>query len=282
MSLTALQVVFLQSLAANPTVRQSSKSAQFFGENYALGVRVGRQWEYTQFDAEKAAALLQSLGLPVVEDVRAEADRSSASSRPGLSEKTGTVAPHANSVAVLALGMPVPCSDSFLTPQPFGYAVATVAEVGSCTPDLVVVVENLETFRQIRRYRWLIDLLPRQASILVLYRGDKRINVGDASAALQCLRAPVWAAFDFDPAGLGMAAALDRLEKVLLPPRDVLERSVRQGARYDLWADQQEQYFDSLERCLNPAIQEPWGWLKALKCGLPQEWMTSADSHSSG
>lgn len=274
MTLTALQIAFLQSLAQNPTVRHNSKSAEFFGQHYALGRQVGRQWEYTLLDAEKAAGLLQALGLPVaVRDPSAPNDRASAAARPGLSEKGGTVAPHADSVAFTVLGQPMPCGSAWLSPQPFGYQVATVVDVASCAPHLVVLVENLETFRNIRRYEWLLATLPPQESTLVLYRGDTRLKVEDSLAALRRLRAPVWGAFDFDPAGLGMAAAVKGLERVLLPRHEVLQSAVLQGARFDLWADQQEQYYPALERCQNAAIREPWEWMKTWKRGLPQEWM---------
>lgn len=274
MTLSPMEITFLQGLVAAPRdTRRDSKVAQFFALHYGIGQQVGRRFEYTENDVASAKELMLALGLNSNGTAAEGLDRADSVGRPGLGEKVSTIAPHTDSVAFMVLGSSARASWGSQEPTPVGYSVATIQEVGQIEVDRVLVVENAETFRQIRRYRWILQALPPQSSTLVLFRGDPRLRIDEAAQALQLLNAPKWAFFDFDPAGLAMAAAISNLERLLLPDPVVLQALVLHHRRTDLWATQYQGVWQVLEGCRHPDISRAWGLLKLWKYGYPQEWM---------
>jgi len=272
-NLTATQVAFLQALVADaPVQRNASQAAAYMVQHFHIGRQYGRRFEYTDDDLDRAKRLLLAQGLDILATPAGLLDRAGAAARSGLGEKVGTVAPHADSVACILLGKAARAGQGTLHPAPMGYLVASGQEVASIEVDRVLVIENFETFRKLRAYTWVLEALPKQSSTLALYRGDPRLRADDAAQALRMLSCPKWAFFDFDPSGLAMAAAIEGLEHLLLPPESVLEPVVRRHRRVDLWDSQYEGVWHSLETCSHADIAQAWGWMKRWKMGCPQEW----------
>lgn len=270
--LNANQVRFLQALALDTKPRAESLAAAHFAGHFGLGLRIGRRYEYTPNDAIRASDLLASMGLESA-GVLGVSDRAGAVLRPGLSEKSGTLAPHADSVAFQILSAPAMAGGHPIPETNCGYQVGAVDEVASVNSELVLVVENFESFRQIRRYSWLMEMLPEGKSVLVVFRGDPRFRIDDAQRAMGLLTAPVWGFFDFDPTGLLMCASLKQLDRLVLPPWAVLEQATVRAKRDDLYHQQIGGASRILDACQHADIQTAWALLRRLRKGLPQEWM---------
>lgn len=268
MNLTPFQIQFLRRLAnEKPPTSTTSQVAEFFSVDQCIGIRVGRRFEYSPGDHDRAALLLVNHGLSLV-GLPAGATRAQAIGRPGISEKVGTVAPHSNSIAVkCAQGI---CRLGDDTIPHIGYAVLTLEQALLVSADRIMVVENLESFRWLARTSW-IDY--QGLNVLAIYRGDPRFKVDDAQRLVSARPEPVWAFFDFDPAGLGMSLELSRLERLILPPQDSLTRLVRSADAGHLYSDQLEQYEGTLDGLTSGPVWEAWRLMKSLHSGLPQEWM---------
>ena len=270
MTLTPIQIQFLRRLAnEKPATSTSSKVAEFFSVDQRIGIRVGRRFEYSSRDHDRADLLLVNHGLSLV-SLPAGATRAQAIGRPGISEKVGTAAPHANSIAVkCANGI---CRLGEESIPHTGYAVLTLEQALLVRADRIMVVENLESFRWLARTSW-IDY--EDFNVLAIYRGDPRFKVDDAQRMVLARPEPVWAFFDFDPAGLGMSLDLPRLERLILPPHDSLTCLVRSADAGHLYSDQLEQYKGTLDGLTSGPVCEAWRLMKSLRSGLLQEWMDS-------
>ncbi len=272
MNITAGRLKFLQGILLSQERRAASQTAEYLSTNYRIGVRIGRNFEYGPADVERATALLTSLKLPLVAIPVGTMDRGDAAVRPGLSEKSGTHAPHAREVAFAIYGSGATFTGAPMSSVGLGYQVAKSEDVGAIQADITLVVENLETLAQLRRYRWLMRFFDSK-SVLAVFRGDTQFKVEDAADTLRSLTAPVWAAFDFDPAGLGMASKLQGLVKIVLPSQEVLTAEVLKRDRSDLFYSQFDAWAPTLDACQNAVVRAPWELMKRLKRGLNQEWM---------
>jgi hypothetical protein len=189
----------------------------------------------------------------------------------GLSEKSYSTAPHANSVSVKVLGT---CYlDGHLLYTPTGAnLVLTTEQALQVTCQRVMLVENLESFRRVEEYTW-IDRL--DFNVLVVYRGDKQAPLGDAATVMANRSEPIWSFADFDPAGLAMANAmpLDRFEETLLPSPDWLTAVANTARGRELFDTQEAQYSASLDASSIPAVRRAWALMKRLRSGVTQERM---------
>lgn len=275
MTLTSVQITFLRRIAADkPSKGAASAVAVFFAAQHHIGYRLGRSCEYLPQHHDLAARLLATLKLPLA--ARAPGTlRCEAAETPGVSEKHRTLAPHRDSVAVKPVaGQCLLADGAPFTIPPESYAVLTVEQALRISTQRLLVVENLETFRLLERYRW-IDY--QGLSVLAIYRGDQRLRLDEAAAVVAQRSEPTWMFADFDPAGLAMAARLPRLERVVLPDTAWLADTTRASRRDNLFANQFEQYGATLARECNPLIRPLWQLMNDLKLGLPQEGMASAD-----
>jgi hypothetical protein len=264
--LTSNRLKFLQKLVLDGSRRGESEAATYFEQNFGLGARLGRGYEYTMQDLEKAKNLLIAMGMPL--ELEAEPmDRADAVIRRGMSEKTGTLAPHANSVA-FRIWKDIAGEGGFGV----GYQVANPVEVSQIECDCTMVVENFETFRQLHKYGWVVNEI-RDQSVLVIFRGDPIYKTDCTQQALALLSKPVLGFFDFDPAGLFMCSELDGLSKLLLPDLNTIREAAIAGRRNELYYDQVEGFGPSLEKLLQPEIALAWALMKEIRVGLPQEWM---------
>lgn len=268
MLFTPIQIQFLRRLAnERPSLSPASQVAEFFATDQGIGVRMGRRYEYSADDHAKATQLLANSGLSLV-DLPAGATRAQAVERPGVSEKVGTVAPHADSVAVkTASGL---CTQGAETIATTGYSVLTTEQALRVRADRILVVENFETFRWLARTHW-IDY--QGLNVMAVYRGDPLYKIDDALRLVAARQEPVWTYFDFDPAGLCMSAAMPRLERIILPGAEVLSRTVRRARQLHLYADQLVQCQATLDALCTGPVTDAWILMKSLRSGVTQEWL---------
>lgn len=271
MAFTAIEVSFLQRLVVErPLVRASGAAATFFCENHGVGVCIRRRIEYQDKHYEAAERLLRLHDLPV-SSLGSYSTRADVAQFGGLSEKSYSTAPHANSVSVKVLGT---CYlDNHLLYTPVGANLVLTAEQAlRVTCQRVMLVENLESFRRLDDYLWIDrpDL-----NVLVIYRGDKQAPLGDAALVVANRSEPIWSFTDFDPAGLAMANAMphDRLEQILLPSPSWLTVAANTARGRELFDVQETQYSATLDASSIPAVRQAWALMKRLRSGVTQERM---------
>lgn len=220
--------------------------------------------------------MLTAHGLPL-EALSPSASRADAAKFSGQSEKTQTRAPWSNCVAIrllaLASDSPAPaCIDC----GPGGFSAMTVEQAECVGCDRLLLVENLETFRYLEDYRWLWDIRGPHR-VMAIYRGDRAFSSAESSMLLARRSEPVWAFMDFDPAGLGLASILPRLEHLVLPNLDWLAREIEAGQRpLELFERSRQQYAASLQRAQNQQIAKAWALMSDRSRGLAQEAMRDA------
>lgn len=268
MSLSSRDIAFLQDLVAKGSGQKgASQASQHFCRHFGMGQHVGSRFVFSQADAECALQMLTIAGVAIVPSGQ-PLRRAQAGLHNPSQEKAGTLAPHQDSVAVKTANGRCECM-GYSVPL-LGYQVLTLEQACSIRSDVLLVVENLESFRFLERTRW-IDY--QELSVLAIFRGDGVFRADVVSSLLDASGVPVWAYFDFDPAGLGMAARLPRLQKVLLPREDVLMSAARRANQVHLYADQVTQWAKSLTAESSSIIEQPWSLMRRVRVGLAQELM---------
>lgn len=268
MSLSSRDIAFLQDLVAKGSGQKgASQASQHFCRHFGMGQHVGSRFVFNQADADRAHQMLTIAGV-AVEPAGQPLRRSQAGLNNPSQEKVGTLAPHQDSIAVkaahgrcLCKGDPVPA---------LGYQVLTLEQAREIRADVLLVIENLESFRFLDRNRW-IDY--QELAVLAIFRGDSVFKADVVSSLLETSSAPVWAYFDFDPAGLGMAAKLPRLQRVLLPNKEVLVSAARKANQVHLYANQLDQWGRALSSEDRSMILQPWALMQKLRVGMAQELM---------
>jgi hypothetical protein len=276
MQLSLPQITFLQRLWTDkPAKRTESPTSLFFVEHYRLGARLGRSVEYTHADFEIARQLLISNELPLSRP-EGKLRRAETDSYPGISEKGLGTNPHHESVALKVACGTCLCGGNPLVTPPGSYLVTSLNTALNITADRLLVVENLETFRNLERQKWICY---NDLNVLAIYRGDSIFGNNHVTHVLERRQEPVWAFYDFDPAGLAMANSLERLERLIYPDIDWLITNARRLRRTDLFTTQEKQYRRVLDQSTNVQIQKFWKAMLGVRGGLPQEWMEKA-THS--
>jgi len=276
MSFSAVQVTYLQRLVSErPERRRAGDAARFFCDHYSLGTAVGSQVEYRADHYEAAERLLRAHDLPVA-FLGADATRADSAAFGGMSEKSLSVAPHSNSVAVKCLGRCTLDGHELYAPQG-SYLVLTTEQALRVTCQRLLVVENLETFRALEAYAW-IDR--RGLDVLAIYSGDMGLPNKDAAEVVKGRTEPIWGFFDFDPAGLVMANSVPpvRLERVILPSQAWLRRASNTARGRQLFDSQLAAFGRSLDRAVHPEVIALWHLMKSLRSAVTQERMLSADA----
>ena len=268
MSFTHSQIAFLRHLASRGAAEKStSLAAEYFHVHHGLGRRAGSRFQYEEPDAARARLLLANRNIALTTPDQA-LRRSDSSLNNPTQEKSGTLAPHHDSVAVKAAHGRCSLDGSLVAAH--GYQVITLEQACSVKAEVLLVVENLESFRFLERNRW-IDY--QGMDVLAVFRGD---NVFKANAAMSLITSraePVWAYFDFDPAGMGMASGLPRLERLLLPEDEALISAARRANQVHLYADQLDQWGPIMQGNEKSVAARHWHLLRSLRLGLAQEHM---------
>jgi len=268
MALNATERRFLQELVASRPAARRSHVAASLCRNFGLGALIAGHIEYSEADYSRARDLLLASGLPV-QALGPEASRAQAASHGGMSEKSGTRGPHTNSVALKSLGGCRLDGHELWTPA-CGYLVCTIDDGVRIDADRVLLVENLEVFRNIEQYAWIATA---PASVLVVFRGDRELSAADSTKLLARRSDPVWAFVDFDPAGLGIAAGVPRLERVVLPELPWLEGQLGGPRSLELFHGSYDQWRATLDSAPHSQIRAAWSLMKAKRAGLAQEAM---------
>lgn len=273
MSFTPQQIQFLQRLVSErPAQRRVGEVSRHFSEHFSIGTTVGRLVEYRDDHLRMAAELLRTHDLPV-SPMAPGASRAEAAVFGGMSEKALSAAPHAGSIGVKCVGSCTLDGVALRTPEGT-YLVMTPEVAGRIKCDRLMLVENLETFRQLERYGW-IDY--RGQSVLVIYRGDTALSTGEALEVLRARTEPIWAFVDFDPAGLVIANSLPpkRLERIILPKEAWLRNAAGTSRGRQLFDEQETRARPSLERATHPEVRRAWAVLAELRSAVIQERMLS-------
>lgn len=142
--------------------------------------------------------------------------------------------------------------------------------------DGILLVENKQTFNEIWRVRE--DLLTGEGALmnpLVVFRGDAEggSKVDAVHRLIAETDAPVHAFVDFDPAGMVIASALPRLDKVVCPDFGELSELLEAHGLAERFMKQQAGTVGALERLeSNATIGPVWGIIRRAGKGLPQEF----------
>jgi len=270
MSFNAREIAFLQHLVATGSGQKGvSLASRHFHRHFGMGRIVGQAFVFAEKDAQIARQLLINAGLPLSPPDQ-EIRRSEAARNNPADEKSGTLAPHQDSIAIkTAHGL---CDLDGQPVASVGYQVLTLEQSLRVRADALLLVENLESMRFLERNRWIeFDGL----SVLAVFRGDRLLRPDVAASFLDASSLPVWAYFDFDPAGLGLAARLPRLDRILLPDEARLAAAARKANQVHLFADQIAQWGPSLALDGREIVKRPWALMQLLRLGLAQEIMDS-------
>lgn len=268
MNLTFVQIEFLRHLARNKASQKSaSAAASFFHDQVGLGQQAGRRFLYGEADHARAATVLRNHGVslePTAKGLR----RADAPLHHNANEKRSTLGPHADSIPLKGIAGNCLLDGNAITRE--GYSVFSLEKAMQVTCSRLLVVENMETFRLLERNRW-IDY--RGHDVLAVQHGDIKFHHGKVREFLHLRTEPIWAYFDFDPAGLGMASGMPRLEQVVLPPVMQLIDLARRAQQVDLFVKSLGQWSATLELDVNQLIRPHWDLMKSLRLGLSQEFM---------
>lgn len=270
MAFTVMQMRFLQDLIEKRSPQKpAGQAATFLAEHFSIGRLEGRRVEYNQAHFEAAHLLLKNENLPIARP-QSGSRRAQASGYSGLSEKYATVAPHKDSIAVRVASGKCHLDDVELCTPAGTYLVVNLETALRISADRLMVTENLETFRHLEKQQWIEY---GELNVLAIFRGDTRFSTGEPPVLLNRRSEPVWAFYDFDPAGLALANMTSRLEKIVSPPAEWLIPAARRANRSDLYQDQLYQYEAVLNMATDSQVRELWGWMKDIRLGYPQEWM---------
>lgn len=271
MDFNAVQISFLQSLLRErPDSRRASQVAKFFCEQYSIGRAFRSQIEYQEVHFAAVQKLLESNDLPV-EPLARNSKRADVAGFGGLSEKVFSTAPHANSVAVKAVGNCTLDGHALYTPNGT-YLVLTTEQALRVSCQRLMLVENLETFRELEAYEW-IDF--KNLDVLVIYRGDKELSISDAAKVIRERTEAIWSFCDFDPSGLSIANSLpnDRLEALILPPFAWLTIACKTPRGRQLFDQQFNWCAQPLSTASHSLIAQAWAKMQPLQGAVTQEAM---------
>ncbi|MGC4367041.1 DUF7281 domain-containing protein [Hydrogenophaga sp. R2] len=268
MSYTSHEIAFLQDLVAKGSGQKAASStSRSLGQHYGMGQHIGSRFTFTEADSARARQMLVNASIPI-EPPSTGLRRAEAARNNPAREKAGTLAPHENSIAVKVAHGHCDLDGHPVATQ--GYQVLTLEQALNVRADVLLVVENLESLRFLERNRW-IDYEGK--AVLAVFRGDRTLRTDVVARFIESSSAPVWAYFDFDPAGLGMSAKLPRLQRILLPPEAALASAARNANQVHLYADQVGQWSRALTSDKRPMVLRPWALLRQLRVGLAQELM---------
>lgn len=199
----------------------------------------------------------------------------------GLAASAGLVA-----VTCLPSGPLRVAKSSTLLPEGSHLVLPAEQIAGNCGHDSIIVVENLEPFRRCGRWHRRY-LAARGEHPLFVFRGEKDGTRADAvNMLLRSTFIPVFGAFDLDPAGLGTALTLPRLNGLIAPDAQELDSHLREdrdqsSGRADLYQRQYAQWAPSLERTSNKEVMNLWGVVRRHGEGLVQEAFLERDDLAS-
>lgn len=279
-------ITFLLSLVQKrPLSKPLGDVARRLAEVHSVGTISGTKLLYGSADFVRAADVLRlnKIDPETSPDAWTARGRTESGSLRGNEKWAGAV-PSAGLVAVTCLpNKPLLVSSAPLLLPIQSHLVLPVAEVASyCQHDALIVVENFESFR--RCGLWNRSYLSKCGSNpLFVFRGAKEGTRADSvNDLLLNLTLPVFAAFDFDPAGLGIALTLPRLGGMIGPSSKDLDRhlSIRRqvsSGRSDLYSRQHKQWAVMLDLAAHPEVTRLWEVIRRHGEGVVQEAFLERD-----
>ena len=279
-------ITFLLNLVQKrPPSKPVGDMARKLAEVHGIGIISGTRLLYSGADFVRAANVLRlnKINPDTSPDAWRAGGRTDAASLRG-NEKWSGAAPSAGLVAVTCLpGKPLLVSHSSFFLPAESRLVLPVEEVATyCQHNALIVVENFESFRRCGLWdtRYVSRCGPNP---LFIFRGEKEGTRADAVNALLRLSVlPVFAAFDLDPAGLGSALTLPRLDGLIGLSATELDRhlSINREAssgRSDLYVRQYAQWARVLDISLHPEIRPLWQVVRRYGEGIVQESFLERD-----
>lgn len=278
--------ILLSLVQSRPESKPLGEFTRRLAEVHGIGSVSGTKVRYCSADFGRADDLLrlEKIDPSTSPDAWKSVGRTDSWALRG-NEKWAGIAASAGLVAVTCLPFrPLRVADSNLL-LPEGSHLVLPAEqiVDSCNHDSIIVVENLEPFRRCGRWHKRY-LAARGEHPLFVFRGEKDGTRADAvNALLQHTSIPVFGAFDIDPAGLGTALTLPRLDGLVAPDAQELDSHLRadreaSSGRADLYRKQYAHWAPSLERTSNKEVLMLWEVVRRHGEGLVQEAFLERDS----
>jgi hypothetical protein len=273
-------ITFLLGLVqSRPDSKPLGEVTRRLAEVHGIGSVTGTKVRYTSADFGRARDLLrlEKIDPSTSPNAWKALGRTDSWALRG-NEKWSGVAASAGLVAVTCLpSQPLRVANSNLL-LPSGAHLVLPAEqiVDSCDHDALIVVENLEPFRRCGTWhkRYLAE---RGKHPLFVFRGEKDGTRADAvNSLLRRTSLPVFGAFDIDPAGLGTALTLPRLDGLVAPEAHEVDTHLREereesSGRSDLYQKQYAHWAASLESASNKEVLELWRVVRRHGEGLVQE-----------
>lgn len=263
MSFSSAEVKFLRRLIAeHPSERRAGDASRRLSEGHGIGAISGTRVLYEPTDFERARAALVSRRI-LVEEPSASFSRSEAG--PGLSEKAGARPVTEGLLAVVPMNM------SVHLPNGAGFLAVDWEQALQWDCQAVLECENLEPLVRLSEYSWLESFVGGRP-VLAIYRGGPQVfRTGPPAAFLRRAGKPVLGFYDFDPAGLLMAAGEPKLESLCLPHWEVLREKAIEMQRPGLYYPQLMACQATLDALTSGLVHQAWGQLKSIRCGLDQE-----------
>lgn len=280
MNIEKRAATFLLNLVQKrPPSKAGGEMARHLAEVHSIGVVSGTRVMYTGADFLRAANLLRlnKIDPDTAPDAWKAVGRTDSGMLRG-NEKWAGIAASAGLVAVTCLpGQALRVSNTSLLLPAKSHLVLPVEDVaGNCQHSALIVVENFEPFH--RCGLWDMRYLSRcGTSPLFVFRGEKEGTRADAVNALLRLSAlPVFAAFDLDPAGMGTALSLPRLDGLIAPSPAELDRHLRidresSSGRSALYLKQYPHWARLLDASPHPEVQPLWEVIRRHGEGVVQE-----------
>lgn len=263
MSFSSAEVKFLRRLIAElPSERRAGDASRRLSEGHGIGAISGTRVMYESADFERARAALVSRSI-LVDEPTAGFSRSEAG--PGLSEKAGARPVTEGLLAVVPMNM------SVHMPEGAGFLAVDWEQALRWDYQAVLECENLEPLVRLTEYSWL-ERYVRGRSVLAIFRGGPQVfRTGPPAAFLRRADKPVLGFYDFDPAGLQIAAGEPNLETLCLPEWEALKSRATQMQRPGLYYPQLKACQSTLDALSGGPVHQAWDHLKSIRCGLDQE-----------
>ena len=241
-ALTRGQVTFLRHLVGErPTIRLAPGLATWFARRHAIGTQHGREVHYGQADFASAVELLRN-----------------AQHEPTVLTTSESHFSTSCRVKVVQLGTwpPYALPGSELEPS----------TLDQLNLDAVVVCSSITLLEVLHRLAWLRNDMRGKQVLAVARPSSHSLAPPGLGTWLRDGAFPVWAAIDLHPAALYWASTLPRLERLCLPPADVLRRarSTFDDENFELLLSR---FRARLDRADQPQIQQTWKAMRLMAKG---------------
>lgn len=270
----------LNVLHSPDSLFRHSKALAAFCEEYNLGRRQGASLAFTERDKAEIGRILRGeAGIDPATATPASWDRLDRAQSLGLGHDEKLSGRPVSAGRLRLKTLPGQALDvaggNWTLPPRIDLGVDLDAVLGSrIGHDVLLVVENLQTFDEIHAVR--ADVMAPLAGRrpLVTYRGDAQggARADAVHALIERTELSVYAFVDFDAAGLVIASTLPRLDQVLAPALPDLEEAIRANGIVQRHLDQVAAAGRTISDLTgDPRIAPLWDVISRVGKALPQE-----------